>query len=122
MLHHVTREIPRPRLELCLQFYSLLGFDEVPTPDSIGDRARWLEASGTQIHLMPADDPRPPDGGHLAVVAADYEAVVTRLREAGHEVSVRAEHWGAPRCMTRDPAGHGVEVMAWPPGPWGAEV
>jgi hypothetical protein len=115
MLHHVTRGIPRPRLEPCLEFYRVLGFEEVPTPESIGDRARWLEASGTQVHLMPSDDPRPPDGGHLAVVAGDYDRVVAALRAAGHAVEDRVAHWGAPRSMTRDPAGHGVEVMAWPP-------
>jgi catechol 2,3-dioxygenase-like lactoylglutathione lyase family enzyme len=117
MLHHVTREIPRPRLERCLEFYRLLGFDEVPTPVSIGARARWLEASGTQIHLMPADDPPPPGGGHLAVVVRDYDDVVARLRDAGHEVEDRVAHWGAARSMTRDPAGHGVELMAFPPPP-----
>jgi catechol 2,3-dioxygenase-like lactoylglutathione lyase family enzyme len=116
MLHHVTREIPGRQIDRCVEFYRLLGFDEVPTPDSIGEGVRWLEASGgTQVHLMPADEPRPPDGGHLAVVAADYEATLTRLRAAGHDVEERVAHWGAPRSMTRDPAGHGVEVMAFPP-------
>ena len=27
----------------------------------------------------------------------------------------REEHWGSPRCFVRDPVGHVVEVMAFPP-------
>jgi catechol 2,3-dioxygenase-like lactoylglutathione lyase family enzyme len=37
------------------------------------------------------------------------------LRRAGFEPEPRREHWGAPRCFVRDPAGHRVEIMAAPP-------
>jgi catechol 2,3-dioxygenase-like lactoylglutathione lyase family enzyme len=54
--------------------------------------------------------------GHVAVVVGDYEATVAALRDAGHEVEARPQHWGAPRAYTRDPAGNRVELMAFPPG------
>jgi len=56
-----------------------------------------------------------PPRGHLAVVASDYEATIAALRAAGHEVDPREEHWDSPRSFVRDPAGHVVEVMQFPP-------
>ena len=53
--------------------------------------------------------------GHAAVVAPDYERVLGELREAGFDPEPRREHWGAPRCFVRDPAGHRIEVMMAPP-------
>jgi hypothetical protein len=56
-----------------------------------------------------------PPAGHVAVVAPGYEATITALRAAGHEVADRARHWGAPRAFATAPGGHRVEVMAAPP-------
>jgi catechol 2,3-dioxygenase-like lactoylglutathione lyase family enzyme len=76
----------------------------------------WLQRDGTQVHLMfVEDDPVVPPSGHLAVVVDDYDAALAALLEAGHEPEPRREHWGSPRCFVRDPAGHRVEVMAFPP-------
>jgi catechol 2,3-dioxygenase-like lactoylglutathione lyase family enzyme len=49
------------------------------------------------------------------VVVDDYDATLTALRAAGHDVEPRAEHWGSPRSYVRDPAGNLVELMAFPP-------
>ncbi|HSO98290.1 MAG TPA: VOC family protein [Solirubrobacteraceae bacterium] len=114
MLHHVTREIAPELLERTVDFYALLGFTEVPTPPGIGDRARWLEREGTQIHLMPVDGAQ-PGPGHLAVVLPEYGRRLARLRAAGHAVEDRQPHWGAPRAYARDPAGNLAEVMESPP-------
>ncbi len=100
-------------------------------PTGIAGRAEWLEegitdrgasagghplpAGGPQVHLLFGDDTR-PEAGHLALVCAEYDATVERLRAAGHEVEPRREHWGSPRAYVRDPAGNLVELMAWPPG------
>ena len=114
-LQHVTLELRREDAEVCVAFYALLGFARVDPPESLADRAAWLQAGATQIHLMWVDEPVVPPDGHVAVVAADYDATVGALRSAGFEVDPRAEHWGAARCFVRDPAGHRVEVMAAPP-------
>jgi len=74
-----------------------------------------VERDGTQVHLMPVDDPVVPPSGHHAVLVTDYEATFAALRDAGFEPEPRKEHWGAARSFVRNPAGHRVEVMAGSP-------
>jgi catechol 2,3-dioxygenase-like lactoylglutathione lyase family enzyme len=114
MIQHVTREISPARLDECIGFYGLLGFEPVPVPEGIKGRAVWLEHRRTQVHLMPVADAA-PQSGHVAVVAERYEETIERLRDAGHEIDPRREHWGSPRAYVRDPAGNLVEVMEFPP-------
>jgi catechol 2,3-dioxygenase-like lactoylglutathione lyase family enzyme len=68
----------------------------------------------TQIHLMPTEE-EIRVAGHLGVVCRDFERTMRALEAAGHAAEPRRRHWGAPRAYVRDPAGHLVEVMAWPP-------
>ena len=117
MLHHIALETRQVDAEADVRFFALLGFEEVEPPASLGERARWLERDGQQIHLMFSDDPVAPPGGHVAIVAADYDATIDALRRAGFEPEPRTEHWGSPRSFVRTPSGHRVEVMAWPPDP-----
>ena len=114
-LQHVTLELRRSEVDACVEFYGLLGFERVKPPASLGDRAAWMQAGATQIHLMWVDEPVVAPKGHVAVVAPEYDAVVGALRSAGFEVEPRAEHWGVPRTYVHDPAGHLVQVMAAPP-------
>jgi catechol 2,3-dioxygenase-like lactoylglutathione lyase family enzyme len=115
-VHHVALEIPRDRADACAAFWTLLGFEEVDAPASLAQRARWLEATGTQIHLLLTDEPSPPAReGHVAIVVGDVEGAMGRLTGAGHIAEERSPHWGAPRALTTDPVGHRVELMAWPP-------
>jgi catechol 2,3-dioxygenase-like lactoylglutathione lyase family enzyme len=115
MIQHVTRHVPPSELQPCVDFYEVLGFESVPVPPGIADRALWLERRGTQIHLMPVPDAGPVTG-HVGVVVEAYEDTVDQLRQGGHEVEPRAEHWGSPRAYVHDPAGNLVELMAWAPG------
>ncbi len=115
MLQHATVEIRREQLDACVAFYALMGFQRVAPPSSLADRAAWLQRSATQIHLMWVEDPVSLPRGHVAVVVDDYQATLGSLDEAGHEPEPRAEHWGSPRAIVRDPAGNLVEVMAFPP-------
>ena len=115
MIQHAALETRRADAGACVEFFALLGFAEVEPPPSLRERARWVQAQGTQVHLLYVDEPQVPPRGHVAVVAEDYEATLERLRAAGHEVDPRAEHWGSPRAYVRDPAGHLVELMAFPP-------
>jgi catechol 2,3-dioxygenase-like lactoylglutathione lyase family enzyme len=116
VIQHVALETRREDAQAANAFWELLGFEPVAPPESLKDRADWLQRGQTQIHLLWDDDPTSPPEGHVAVVLDDYDATVQRLRDAGHEVEPRREHWGAPRAFVRAPGGHRVEVMAAPPG------
>jgi catechol 2,3-dioxygenase-like lactoylglutathione lyase family enzyme len=115
MLQHVALETSRADGPAAEAFWRLLGFEPVEPPETLRDRAAWLQRGPTQVHLLWRDHPVAPPEGHAAVVVDDYEKTLERLREAGHEVEPRQEHWGAPRAFARAPGGHRVEVMAAPP-------
>jgi len=116
MIQHVGLEIREADAGAEVAFWALLGFAEVAPPvASLGERSRWVERDGFQVHLLCAEEPAVPSAGHVAVVAAGYEAIVAALRAAGHAAEPRTEYWGAPRTQVITPAGHRVEVMAAPP-------
>lgn len=114
MIQHVTREVRPSQLQNCVAFYAVLGFEPVPVPPGIAGRALWLERGGTQIHLMPREDAS-AGSGHVAIVVAAYAQTIDQLQDQGHEIDPRSAHWGSPRAYVRDPAGHLVELMAFPP-------
>ncbi len=115
MLQHVSLEVPSDQVERMVEFWRLLGFEQAEPPPPIADFVTWLGRNGTQIHLLHTDDATAPPLGHAAVIAEDFEAAVSRLREAGFEVQDARELWGASRAFALAPAGHRVELMASPP-------
>jgi len=115
MIQHVTFEVRPDEIDACVAFYGLLGFAPVEPPPSLAQRAAWVQRGPTQVHLMRVEEPATLPQGHVAIVAERYEETVGRLRDAGHDVEPRTEHWGSPRSLVRDPAGNLVEVMAFPP-------
>ncbi len=115
MIHHVGLEVTPADADGEVAFWALLGFSEVEPPGSLGERSRWVERDGRQIHLLLSDLPVIAAQGHVALHAPDYEAVCERLRAARFQVEPREQHWGAPRAFVRSPAGHRVELMAAPP-------
>jgi hypothetical protein len=114
-LQHVSLETRPGDVEAEVRFWELLGFDRVQPPGDLGARATWVQSGPTQVHLLHAADPVVMPQGHVAVVCSDYVATLDALSAAGCEIDERAQHWDAPRCYTRSPAGHRVEVMAAPP-------
>jgi len=116
-LQHVALETRLADVAACVDFWGMLGFEQVDPPASLADVATWLQRERMQIHLLHADDPVVPPQGHAAVVLDDYEETLDALRAAGHEPEPRREHWGQPRAFVRDPAGHRVVVLAAPPPP-----
>jgi catechol 2,3-dioxygenase-like lactoylglutathione lyase family enzyme len=114
MLHHVGMEVAPGDVDRSVEFWRALGFVEVEPPPALSEFT-WLERDGTQIHLMPCEDPTVPARGHTAIVAQDFEGVVAALRELGFAVERRREHWGALRALAIAPGGHRVELIAKPP-------
>jgi catechol 2,3-dioxygenase-like lactoylglutathione lyase family enzyme len=115
MIQHVSLESRRTDGDALVGFFEALGFREVEPPPSRRARSRWLQSGPTQIHLLWTDEPVVVPRGHVAVVAADWDATLAALRADGFEPEPRAEHWGAPRAYVRSPGGHLVELMASPP-------
>jgi catechol 2,3-dioxygenase-like lactoylglutathione lyase family enzyme len=116
VLHHVGIEVAPADVEAAAGFFELIGFERVEPPATLAEYT-WLEREGTQILLMPEEEPTVPSPGHLAVVAPNFEATVGRLRDAGYSVEPKREHWGQPRALVIAPGGHRVELMAAPPAP-----
>jgi catechol 2,3-dioxygenase-like lactoylglutathione lyase family enzyme len=116
MIHHVGIEVAPADIEAAVGFFELFGFEQVERPASLREFT-WLERRGTQVHLMPEEEPTVPSPGHLAVVVDDFEATVVRVRKAGFEIEAKREHWGQPRALAIAPGGHRVELMAAPPAP-----
>jgi hypothetical protein len=100
-----------------IEFWRLVGFEEVDAPEALGDAIRWVERDGTQIHLILTEGHTAPVLGHAAVVAADHAETKQRLRDAGFEVQDTRQLWGADRAFAIAPGGHRVELMAAPPPP-----
>ena len=114
MLHHVGIEVSPADIERSIELWQALGFELVAPPESLVEFT-WLERSGTQIHLMPTDEPTVPRRGHVAILVEDFDATSAELRKLGLEVERRREHWGAPRAIVTMPGGHRVEMTAAPP-------
>ena len=117
MLHHVSLEVPPEEADRSVEFWRLLGFEEVPAADVLGDSVRWFEGDGTQIHLILTESHTAPQLGHAAVVASDHAETKQRLRDAGFQVEDTRQLWGADRAFALAPGGHRVELMAFPPEP-----
>jgi predicted enzyme related to lactoylglutathione lyase len=115
MLHHVGIEVAAEDIEAAVGFFELLGFERVEPPETLREFT-WLERSGTQVHLMPEEEPTVPSPGHLAVVVDDFDGTVARVRQAGFEIEPKREHWGESRALAIAPGGHRVELMAAAPG------
>jgi catechol 2,3-dioxygenase-like lactoylglutathione lyase family enzyme len=116
VLLHIGIEVAPVDIQAAVGFFELLGFERVEPPATLWEFT-WLERAGTQIHLMPEEEPTVPSPGHLAVVVDDFEATVARVREGGFEIEPKREHWGEPRALAIAPGGHRVELMAAPPAP-----
>jgi catechol 2,3-dioxygenase-like lactoylglutathione lyase family enzyme len=123
VLQHVTLEVKPGQVRDCVTFWGLLGFTEMVPPPLLRHRFTWVEREGTQIHLVPVDEPIAAREGHVAVLAADFEATLERLTAAGYALREGTNAWDAPRSFVRDPAGHLIEVMSRSPQPpWPGEL
>lgn len=119
MLQHVSLEIAPEHADAAVEFWALLGFERVDSPEALGGYVTWVERAGTQIHLIHTEAASVPVLGHAAVVVDDFDAALEALSGAGHEVDETRELWGARRAFAISPGGHRVELMAAAPPPAG---
>jgi catechol 2,3-dioxygenase-like lactoylglutathione lyase family enzyme len=116
VLQHVSLEVPPDDVRACVGFWERLGFSEITPPPTLR-QFTWVERDGTQIHLIPTDDPAIAEVGHVAVLVADFVAALAALRDGGFAPEEAERAWGAARAFVQDPAGHRVELMAAAPIP-----
>jgi catechol 2,3-dioxygenase-like lactoylglutathione lyase family enzyme len=122
MLQHVTLEVRPDEVRRCVDFWALLGFEEIPAPPALRDEFTWVQRAATQIHLVASEALAVAERGHVAVLAADYDATVRRLDAAGFAPEPGLRAWEGDRVFVRDPAGHRVEIMETAPlPPWPGE-
>ena len=115
MIQHVALEIRRDDVDADLHFWWLLGFERVIAPPALAERSAWVQAGATQIHLLYADEPAVPPEGHVAVVAADYEATLDRLRSARLRAAAANRVLGFAarvRKLSNRPSGRGHGLRA----------
>jgi catechol 2,3-dioxygenase-like lactoylglutathione lyase family enzyme len=118
VIQHVSFEVEPDKLDACVAFYELLGFQRVEAPEKLASFVTWLERDGHQFHLLQLPETSHMAAGHAAIPLGDeYGATQERLRAAGHRVDDHEEYWGSPRSFARDPAGNLVELMQFAPPP-----
>lgn len=115
MVQHVAIEVHPDDIRRSVEFWTLLGFTEVPEPEPLRGRFTWVEREGTQIHFMHETSPVVPPRAHVAVVVDDVPAACERLEAAGFETGAKRTLWGATRAFAVAPGGHQVELMDKPP-------
>src|ERR1700754_1052937 len=97
MLQHVTLEVRPERVRECVSFWALLGFAEMVAPPTLRDRFTWVEREGTQIHLVPLEDPVAMREGHVAVIGPDYDTVLRAIAGGGVGRGGGSKAGGPPR-------------------------
>ena len=116
MIQHVSFEVKPEQLADCVEFYELIGFRRVETPEKLAHFVTWVERDGHQFHLLQLPATSHMNAGHAAVpLGDDYAATQARLRDAGHRVDDHEEYWGSARSFVRDPAGNLIELMEFAP-------
>jgi catechol 2,3-dioxygenase-like lactoylglutathione lyase family enzyme len=115
VLQHVSIEIPADQVDAAVEFWGLLGFERVESPEPLGGYVTWVERAGTQIHLIRTDAATVPVLGHAAVVVDGFTETLERVAAGGHQVEEARRLWGARRAFAIAPGGHRVELMESPP-------
>ena len=114
-IDHFQLAMPAGREAEARAFYTgLLGIPERPKPEALRARGgAWFEAPGVKLHLGVEERFQPARKAHPGLVVRDLEALVARLRAAGHEVS-EDDRTGAPRAFVHDPFGNRIELLTLP--------
>jgi catechol 2,3-dioxygenase-like lactoylglutathione lyase family enzyme len=108
-VHHVSLNVGDA--EVAGRFYEeTLGLARIERPD-FGFPGVWLDAGGTQIHLIEVADHVAPEGQHFAFRVDDLDGTCAALRDRGVEVSDPFPVPGAGRqAFLKDPSGNLIEL------------
>jgi len=112
-INHVQLAIPPDRERDARRFYGdVLGLPELEKPAALAARGgAWFDLGAVQLHLGVEADFRPARKAHVAFDVGDFDAIVARCRDAGHEPRVDRAVPGVRRCFVDDPFGNRLELM-----------
>jgi catechol 2,3-dioxygenase-like lactoylglutathione lyase family enzyme len=112
-IDHILLAMPPGGEAKGLAFYcGLLGFTELPKPDSLAGRGGvWMQAGSAVLHLGTEDGFAAPRRAHPAFLVDDLDATIGTLRAAGVELQFDVPLPGYERVHARDPFGNRIELM-----------
>lgn len=114
-VHHVQVSIPVGSEDEAREFYcGMLGFLEIPKPDSLAGRGGfWLELGDLQIHFGVEDGiDRTRSKAHVAYLVDDLDAWRRKFTQGSRVVIEGIPIPGYDRFEFRDPFGNRVEFLA----------
>lgn len=119
-LHHVQINVPAARATEARRFFEdLIGFDEMPRPDSLTKAARngvWYRCGDNEFHVFfaPGDEfQEDRSSRHPAFLVAGLNDLRKRLQSAGVEIEEAIPIEGRERFFCRDPFGHRFEFLSF---------
>ena len=112
-LDHVQLAMPMGKEDQAEAFYGgVLGLEIRAKPPALAVRGgRWFERGEVKVHLGVAEDFRPAEKAHPALVIDGLDALVEALSKAGHTVTWDTELEEVRRCYVKDPFGNRIELI-----------
>jgi RNAse (barnase) inhibitor barstar/catechol 2,3-dioxygenase-like lactoylglutathione lyase family enzyme len=114
-LDHVQVAIPEGAEDTAREFWvGVVGLSETPKPLALAQRGGvWLTGEALNLHLGVQRDFQPATQAHPAIMVRDYDALMARLRAAGHDVTPAGDLPDTRRFHTYDPFGNRIEFIAF---------
>ena len=105
--------MPAGKERAARDFYQgLLGIPEVTKPPHLAKRGgAWFERGAVKIHLGVEADFRPARKAHPALLVADLETLIGKLKAHGVKVVDDDPLEGYLRVFVADPFGNRIELM-----------
>ena len=112
-IDHVQLAMPPGMEDEARTFYGgLLGMQEIEKPAELKKRGGcWFSSGTVQIHLGIEPEFHPARKAHPALICADFEQLVTRLKSAGIAATDDHSIPGVVRCHVFDPFGNRIELI-----------
>jgi catechol 2,3-dioxygenase-like lactoylglutathione lyase family enzyme len=112
-IDHVQIAMPAGGEQKARAFYrDKLGMTELPKPPELAKRGGcWFASGNVQLHLGVEVDFRPAGKAHPGLRCADYDALISRLRQDDVVVQEVADIPGVSRCHIHEPFGNRIELI-----------
>jgi catechol 2,3-dioxygenase-like lactoylglutathione lyase family enzyme len=113
-IDHIQLAMPAGDEPRARAFYvDVLGMEELQKPPELAARGgAWFRSGSVSIHLGVDADFHPAKKAHPALRCADYDALISSLRERGIAIVLGdAPCDGHAHCYINDPFGNRIELI-----------